>query len=101
MVYLLQSISDKPSSKSSFTLKELLSKLVFGMHQEFVQSDAPSTFDEHLGVVEYTKLRAACGLLDYQFVKPDLKRLQNKTYREGDLVFFRQNELLEVEKKLQ
>ena len=45
-------------------IKELLSKLIDGMHQEFFSKSENSTFDEHLGVVEYTKLRAVCGLLD-------------------------------------
>ena len=92
MVYLLQSISDK-QSVNDMQIKELLSKLIDGMHQEFFSKSENSTFDEHLGVVEYTKLRAACGLLDQRFVKQDLGRLHSVTYREGDLLYFRQNEL--------
>ena len=82
-------------------IKELLSKLIDGMHQEFFSKSDTQTFDEHLGVVEYTKLRAACGLLEQRFVKPDLVRLQRVTYREGDLMYFRHNELKAADTKLQ
>ena len=100
MVYLLQSMSDEPQ-KSNLSSKELFGRLIAGMHQEIVKSDQKGTFDEYLGSLEYTKLRAACGIIEEKFLRPDLLRRQSKTYREGDLVFFRHNELQLADEQLQ